>query len=581
MQKKAMLRLVLILLLTSFAPSIVASVRTTLTNNDPNPLYETEFPFAYLYTPEKEFLKGRTCVLEKQYLQFSASPFFQTASRGSNLNSKLVELGDLTGRWNMVAMLPFNFPQTNSCSGPILENIGTDLPNKLVCTTESNLSCLFTSRQFTNLDASCPICQDATGTLALDPIPLLSQIRDKLLCCIGNIFRIENPTTGEMESLPYPNELKSVQGLLSLQKDNSNGLLGFFSVPIKYRKYGVRFKASTMIYKNLGASLEIGVAQISQTARFIDLTTTPTGCLPLDCATSTCSSTTNPSINCMNPFPTTQVSNGQWQQVVACIHRELMDNLDTISEVTGNNLCNYHKTSVEDLRAELFWRQAFCVNSGRGREWPRFLFVPFMDLGATIAIAKRKDPNMVFSLPAGNNGHSAVDFLIGSSLDFVDTIEIGGEAGFNHFFCQSFECFRVPTNCAQNGMYPYKTAVSIQPGNTWHIGLFMNSRYFIDHVSFWAEYLFITHDKDKISLIDPSPSQFCASQPEQCRSEIATPFVPEVLECNSQWTSQVINAGLNYDVSPNFSIGVAAQIPIARKNAYRESTFLVGLNIYL
>lgn len=564
MQKKALVYLLLIMLINSFVSIISATPRFTLTNNDPNPLFDTIFPYSYLYTNDKEFLKGHTNVLEKQYFYLSFSPFFQTASKGTNSNNRLAELGDLTGRWNMIAILPYNQMQTNINDGPELVNTGIDIPSPLSCQQERGLSCIMT--------ADTPASS----------VAILSGIRDNMLKCIANVFT--DTTTGAR--LPYPNELKSVQGLLDLQK-NTPELLGFFAVPIKYRKYGIRFKAQAMIFKDLGAQVELGVSQISQVARFIDLTTTPTACFPSDC-TSTCPSNVNPAVNCANPFPSDlsdspfpqgQVTDPQWQAVVGCIHRELMQHFSTIAKATGINLCNYHKTSIEDFRAELFWRHAFCINVGRDREWPRFLFIPFASFGVNLGIGKEADPDVILSLPAGNNGHNAFDFLAGCSLDFTDTIEIGGEAGFTHFRPKTFDCWRVPTNCAQNAFYPYKTAVCIDPGNTWHVGLYMNSYHFIDHVSFWAEYLFITHDKDQINLIAPAPSQFCHDNPDKCKESVDTPFVPGELECKSQWMSQFINAALNYDASPNFTIGVAVQIPISRKNAYRSSTFMATLNI--
>lgn len=500
---------------TNLEPS---SFRTTLNNADPNPFYNAKFPFTPIMEWEKDFLNNRTCLWENQYMYWSVSPFFQQASKGNNQNGNLVETGDLTGRWNMIAVLPYNDP------APGFDDFLTECPNIP--------------------DVPTTACKCISTTT-------LTAIRDNMLNCIKNVFA-DPDTPGAY--LPYPDSLKSVQGLIELQ--NQVQLLGFFSVPINYKRKGVRFQAGAMLAKGLGVSFDIGVSNVTQTARFIDLTTSTT-CLGPETCLSTCPTATQPLIKCLNPFPTATVSPAQWHQIVDCIHINVMNNLKIIAEAAHIDLCDYNKTSLEDVHAELFWRRAFAQNVSRTKNWPRFLFIPFFHLGVTLATGAQKDADQIFSLANGNNGHDEVDLLAGFSLDFADTIEVGTEAGFTHFKCQNFNCYRMPNNLYQNSFYPYQTSVTVKPGDTWHIGVFMNARYFLEHWSFWGQYVYINHNKDRIWLAEADPA-----------------FHPERLECKSAWSVQLFNAALNYDISPNFSLGVFAQIPLARQNAYRSSSVL-------
>lgn len=489
---------------------IIASFRTTLNKSDPNPFYNTVFPFELLFDWEKDYLHNKICCENNQHFYVAASPFFQFANKGTNINGRLAELGDLTGRWNMIAVLPY-----------------ASINEKAADPTAP---------------AANTLCQPV-GTSTLQWIAV------NTLECIEGVF----------EGKSYPDQLKSIPGLISLQ--DQVDLLGFFSVPLKYKKKGIRFQAGGRLGCGFGASFDVGVSNIQQFASFIDLTASTT-CVKSEVCLTTCPTGTIPLIYCLNPFNTAEVSNGQWQQVVNCIHKNIMDNLKTIADASNLSLCNYDKTSLEDMHVELFWRNAFCVNNNKSRDWPRFLLVPFFIIGATFATGQEANPDVMFALPSGNNGHNEGDFLAGLGIDFQDTIEVGAEAGFVHFRPREYGCFRMPNNTNQSTFYPYQTAVCVKPGNTWHVGAFMTARNFLGHWSFWGQYAYITHNKDSICLLEPDPN-----------------WQPQLVECVSDWNVQVFNAALNYEISPGMSLGVFAQIPLARYNAYRESQFLG--NIFL
>lgn len=503
---------------------IDTSIITTLNKNDPAPIFSSAFPYSYLYQHEKEYLKKRTDFWDNQFFNISISPFYQRASVGTNIDQRFSELGDLTGKWNMIAVLPQG-------------NFDRDL-NQFIPTGGGILPA-----ESVNFESS-------------------ASIANNLFCCINKNF-VSTGTDGLPVNNPIPEELLSTQGLLSLQTFPEE-FFGFFSVPIKYRKIGVRFDSSIRFNCDFGLSFQTGVADISQTARFIDQTTTPTQCIPTPCI-SDCPTTTNPAINCLNPFAPCRVSGGTWKCIVDCVHTELMNKLGTLAEDADINLCNFNKTSMEDVHLELWWRHAFNVNPEYVDGcWTPFYFIPFASIGGSFATGAKAIPNQPLSLAFGNNGHNAVRFNAGFTLDFVDTIELGMHAGVTHFFKRNIKNLRVPNNDWQNGFIPFKAHAQVQPGDTWHVGLVMNAYRFLGCFSSNIEYLYVSHLRDKICLWQADPNNF---------------FKPCNLECKSPWNAHLLNVAINLDVSPNFTLGLIMQLPLARRNAYKTSTYMASFLI--
>ena len=83
----------------------------------------------------------------------------------------------------------------------------------------------------------------------------LTTVEGKLLDCISTVTNMAI------------DELSTITGLLSLQHPLE--LFGFFSVPIKYHKHGVRFEVQGR-FRDFGFAIQTGVASISQVAMYID-----------------------------------------------------------------------------------------------------------------------------------------------------------------------------------------------------------------------------------------------------------------------------------------------------------------------
>jgi hypothetical protein len=230
------------------------------------------------------------------------------------------------------------------------------------------------------------------------------------------------------------------------------------------------------------------------------------------------------------------------------------------------DICDFHQTSIEDIRAGLYWRHAYPINDNRARgyscDWPQFLVIPWVFLEGSAAVSKDLPKNQKWRVPFGNDGHNALGISAGINLDFTETIEIGAEAGFTHFFPRSFSNMPIPTNKFQSGIYPFQTNVTIQPGHNFYIGAKMFAYKFLECLSFSFEYILVSHRNDCITLNCQDPA-----------------FMPQILECKSSWTSQMANVAFNYEISPYISIGFLWQPPLAQRNAYQSTTILFSFDV--
>lgn len=309
---------------------------------------------------------------------------------------------------------------------------------------------------------------------------------------------------------------------------------GFFEFPATYRKRGFRFDFEVGLVGGFVLGINGGGSNINF---------------------AICDRT-----NLTATVPTCAATNANL--TVDNVNKYLMCKLDDIAQEIGLDLENFHKTSFEDTTISLFWRHAFKIKEDPDHGWEQFLVIPHLNLAYIAPTGDEKCPTRAFGLPFGNNGHKAVGIKGGIDLDFTATIELGWELGFVHFWDHSFNNYFVPTSDLQQGIFPFKTSVSINPGFNWHFGLHMQAHHFMDKLSFYGQWVIMEHMNDKIKV---------------CNGD--TTFQPDVLEKKSGWKAQVFNSALNYDISPHIGLGLLWQAPLSQRNAFRSSTLMFGLNL--
>jgi len=325
---------------------------------------------------------------------------------------------------------------------------------------------------------------------------------------------------------------------------------GFFSVPIQYRKWGVRLEAECYLGANFGFKVEAGVSDLIQTASFYDLTCGATG---RQCAIA-CSDPTTPCCDI---------------DQIGCSCKRLlmlkvMDQLDVIARTLNLNIKNFNHRGMEDMILSLYWRRVFPVNQER-EDWPYFLLMPFFALEFCVPTGERVGPNCLFAIPNGNNRHAGVGFSAGFNFDFAETIEIGIQASMTEYFHKCYADIPVPVSTFQSGMFPYKANLRMKPGTNWTFSALIHAHHFLDRLSIYAQWVAINHNKDHFSDVVVKPFAPGETPPAALIGKMSN---------ESQWHVQVVNVGATYDISPNIALGLLWQAPTSRKNAYRSTTIL-------
>ena len=401
---------------------------------------------------------------------------------------------------------------------------------------------------------------------------------------------------------------KMCEDLIQLPKfSDTNDEFGFFSIPLLYRKYGVRFESELLLidrcYYAVGVMVQWGINDIRQTVlNFNDMTCQALGtACPANktrgvedgCAEPapmTPTAVAPPYVNPVTVPPCAQVAcnpNNRTDCVVPlqpfkpCCNQKvcfsftgeckefvidnIMNQRDVIAKILGLDICNYHKEGMEDMRLSMIWRQLFVINEDDER-YPRVVFMPFAQAGVGIPMMKGINNRTVFALPNGNNRHTFVGGRAGFTLDFLDTIDVSFAGGFSYFFKRDYCNFYMPTNDKESGIFPYSADVTIRPGPTWTFNFGLHAHHFLDNLSVWVEYAIVSHATDKITV--------CRSFIPENSIYFDTGFDVERAECFTKWESHVANVGFNYDLYDCLSVGFVWQAPAKQRNAYRSGTIM-------
>lgn len=529
-------RLIALTLCVSFIGTVHAL--SFLNPADPFPMYSSIYPHDFLTGRQRRFKRGFIDDDSMERMAFAVSPFFQTASRGKNQHCLNCQLGDIHGPWNIVGLLYGPVPCGQS-RGTILERA-------------------YKQAKFCGQDVFCSSITDPSLT---------------------NTRFMNDPQYAD------PDER-----------------FGFVSVPLKYRKAGLRFEGQGMLAHDWGITFKIGVADITQTLQ-------GTRCIqPINCSDFCCTQTRSCdtgtvatkiispgfidrtplsiprefiTIDSCSTTTVTCTSRLYDEDDQSTIEAYLMSKLTDIFQEINLDVYDFHDTSIEDAQFSLFWRHSYVVNPGDKSGYSEYTFTPFASVDVGIGIGKEKDPAKAFSLPFGNNGHNAVGFTGGFDIDFSDSIALGLEAGITKFFSRDFCDVHVPTSDYQQSIYPYVTDIHVEPGNNWHFMATLEALHFVDRLSFYAAYIYVNHNEDTICIVGSNKGELTevtSCSKTSCNftnTEVNNTFKTDRLAKDTEFSSQLANGALNYDISPYSTIGFLWQVPLSLRQAYRSTTVLL------
>lgn len=528
---------------------------TSLSKADPFPVYDSKDPQFFLYKRPCFDVEDPFCIhAARQRYSVSVSPFGQNACRGANFHGRKflparvcnietlnpclgeipgpitgnrIELGDLAGRINMLALLyGSNIPAELSAPGgpPIHESATSPRGQTLPPALQNASRCLFHTEY---------------AGLPLTIVP----------SCVPN-----NPdtTSGATPPLAEPCTLINDPSLIDPTQRYAS-----LTFPLEYRKRGVRIDFSSDLFHGFGINLQTGIANICQRVQKIRLKRDPSPDTgnefienDLTCEAQTLCDFTLPQNN-NNPDCTNFTEN---------VKKLLTGNFTEIARQLGVDIEDFNETSIEEVRLNAFWRHHFPINKN-DIEAPQAVCMPFAMLSASVSPGKKMCPSKLFALPFGNNGHSSFGFSTGLNIDFINTIELSGEVGVTHFFSKNVSSLRVPNSIHQKTLFPFVADARVSLGNNWHFTGKIASYHFLGNLSTYFQFVIIDHGRDTICLKCPDPA-----------------FTPRTLAQTTAWKSKLANVGFTYDISPAVALGFLWQAPLAQKNTYRSSTLLFTFN---
>lgn len=606
--KQSLHNMLHIIALCLMIPNILHPRLTTLKHFDPAPNYSANDS---MMPPNSQFLNLKKARIKdeqpnkQRFVGINISGFCQKAVRGRGYNgnteygsvqgeaANAFELGDFRGTMNIMGL----FLGANPKKGNYIYNNNIPSTSIQCYVTPCSIFDFFDGEkeclqdvalgliQATFTEGGYPGCDyptDCNSYSTTDPLAFMN--------C--NTINGNNYCAAPV-SIFDPNALKQ-----------DTTYFGAFSIPINYQQAGLRLELNINLWDYVGITVQSGMVNIKQTyintIPGLTQTTTTSG------TTTTINTFTNgqtsPGPYSLSAIPNTTVGAGGNP-----IGTNLYGNLVLNSDISGitqippaansypdlkaqavfddyicNNLatilnkdcmcsdpiCAFNKTGFDDVRIIANFQKTYEPFRMRHEEdddagnWPDVLFTPYAWVGGSVPTADQRNPYNILSLPIGNDGHASVGGGGGFLFDFAESVEVGIEGSVTYFNSKT-KTMPFPTHELQRVLYPFDATVNIQPGMNWEFSALLNCYQFLKHVSFWFTYEYIEHTKDCYTVCDKSIAQY---------------YVPNVIECRSDWRAQFFNAAVVFDIMPGAQASFVWQQPISPRNAYYPVSIMGSLN---
>lgn len=534
-----------------FTRSLESYELTNLTRNEPYSFYTTRYRYEFLDNALKyELFTGQPHPHER--FRFTATPFRTSATdkdidvnrlpdggssvinvipeitgfkAGRNFKKERVPLGDIKGRLNMLALF---YDDLVGCP---------DIPPNA------------TLQESTTLQKQCPAVQYFYQTL------------QEFINPPANKLDILFPNTIAQPELQQFITTTCITEFIDPINTDTNEFLGFFSIPLDYKKHGIRFDLDFSIFQDFDIEVNVGFAEIKQTnTKFIDLSCAA----PIITCTDCCGDCNLAGVDCT---------------CLQYLDDFLMRKVRKIAKELDINIKDFCISGFEDIRMGMHWHHTYAACPDPLGN-PVYLFTPFILAEGSIPVADKVSPRTLLALPLGNNGHGAIGFTAGFNFDYYNFMSIGFDAGLTHFASRQYFDVPMPTECLQAVFFPFSVDACIQPGNNWHASasvLFYELYY---RISIFTQYLTVSHDEDKVFITkDLRLEQPLLPDPEiQEQFEdlggfaSLPPFQPRIYERESAWDYQSIIFGFNYDFCDNYGLGFLWQLPISGRRSYSVTT---------
>jgi hypothetical protein len=225
--------------------------------------------------------------------------------------------------------------------------------------------------------------------------------------------------------------------------------------------------------------------------------------------------------------------------------------LEKIGKEIGLSFGPYHNWTFEDTFLAVSAGQSFEYHD---KEDDISVFMaPSIEVGVWVPTSKKYDVaegnKFAFYIPVGNEGHTGMSITGNLTFEFPGTTIFSCGAGATVFNDLSIKDFRLPNHPQQRGIYPFKIDIKRKLGETYFAYASLKSIDFSSGASFYCDYTYVSHRKDKILLDDSDSERNKAFETGRAQ------FVKD-----SIWNTQELAVGINYKIADGIELGGAFKV---------------------
>lgn len=231
-----------------------------------------------------------------------------------------------------------------------------------------------------------------------------------------------------------------------------------------------------------------------------------------------------------------------------------------IGTMLGIDFTGGKDTGVEDTTVELSWRKGIAFKDQEGDLV--LTAIPLVALSATLPTAEKKVVGKLFDVALGSDGFYGFTGLAEVSFDFPGMLKVGFGGSGTFYTEDAIGKQFVPTSEYQVGIYPWQVAITKRPGALWKAYTTVKAENFLDYLSCYVTYMYLSHQKDSITVTGAGKASFLGDK----------------LGKEGAYTAQLIDFGFEYEVTSALRFGVAVQSVFSGSNVWKTTTFAGSLS---
>lgn len=239
----------------------------------------------------------------------------------------------------------------------------------------------------------------------------------------------------------------------------------------------------------------------------------------------------------------------------------------------GYDMDAYNEWTVEDTYFAADFAYPLMFRSKEGHDVVKVW--PTLSIGAWMPTSKTKkatEPEHLFRVPIGNDGHTGLCVDGSMNFDFKNTITMNLGVGATFFDKKTFDKFPLKIHPKQRGIKPWLVKMDRRMGQTYCAHGAINSLNFIDGMTAYAEYTYISHKNDDLTIANAELKAVIDQD-----KDMLDGLNDQIRE--TAWSTQELHCGLSYQVTQNLELGVSFKAHVAGEAVPRVKTVMGTMKV--